>query len=251
MPNQAHLNSTGRIDTMSVRPRAFLSMWCPERGIVMGQCKNCGNKGFFLSISGLGLCDSCHPPIAVDINQRMGIINESMNLIQSSNVLKTQTHRLELLKKNLDALYKYEKKGITRGITKLLSMYDMLREETILKSVKAIMDAAIAKATAAPSAKLSVTAASKALEAITSGLQELPDNEVLLDYMHDINKYIDDAKLKSILDAANLAEFKDKTNRAIDLYKEALFFLNGIEEKDQWQLEQIAEIETRIKELSQ
>ena len=251
MPNQAHLNSTGRIDTMSVRPRAFLSMWCPEGSTVMAQCKYCGNKGFFLSVSEHGLCNACHTPVVVDINQRMSRVNESMRIIQNSKVLGTQLHRFELIQEDLNVLCEYEEKGIAHGASKLLDTLDAFREDVIANNIKAAVDSAIAKADAAPSAKQSMTAASKALLTINEGLQELPGNNELIACKHRVNKYVSDAKLNSVLDSAKLAEFKGKTNRAIDLYKEALFHLNNIDDKDQWQLEQVAEIETRIKELSQ
>lgn len=49
----------------------------------MAQCKMCGRKGFFLSVSANGLCKSCEPIVVMDVQQRGRIINDCMKLVSS------------------------------------------------------------------------------------------------------------------------------------------------------------------------
>lgn len=61
---------------------------------------------------------------------------------------------------------------------------------------------------------------------------------------------VHDKQLDSMLDAARKAEFKGQKAKAIDQYQEALYFITTDKVDDTDQQGQIAEIETKIAQLS-
>jgi len=105
----------------------------------MAQCKNCGEKGWFLRLSEFRLCNACHPHIAADIKRRMDFIfKESADIV--NHPLSTQAHRLDPIKRNIDALCEYEKKSIVNCAVELLDMYNSLHEEIIAAVAKEISE---------------------------------------------------------------------------------------------------------------
>jgi len=78
----------------------------------MAQCKMCGRKGFFLSVSKDGLCKSCESIVVMDIQQRGRIINDCIKLVNESKNMNTQLSRYDLLKEHVQALLEYEHKRI-------------------------------------------------------------------------------------------------------------------------------------------
>lgn len=107
----------------------------------MAQCKMCGQKSLFLSVSENGLCKPCDSIVVMDIQQRGRIIQDCMRLINKSKNMKTRLSRCDLLIEHAQALLEYEHKGIPTvnpSPSQLLSEYtairtQMDREESIEK----------------------------------------------------------------------------------------------------------------------
>ena len=98
----------------------------------MAQCKMCGRKGFLLSVSAIGLCKSCSPSVVMDIQQRVRIINDCMELIDTSKYMTTRLSRCNLLIEHAQALLEYEHKGIPTvnpSPSQLLSGYAAIRAQ--------------------------------------------------------------------------------------------------------------------------
>ena len=219
----------------------------------MAQCKMCGGKGFFLSVSVNGLCKSCESIVVMDIQQRGRIINDCIKLVNESKNISTQLSRYDLLREHAQALLKYEHKGIptiSPSPSQFLSEYTTKRDQIVLEGVTAEVEKALTRAEIATTPRTSINEANKALLKIQEGKKELSD-QAKLDQLEDrIRHFSHEKQLNEYLEAARKAEFKGKKKKALDQYQEALYFLRSDDIDDSLQAEKIGEIEAKILELS-
>jgi len=219
----------------------------------MAQCKRCGRKGFFLSVSENGLCESCESIVVMDIQQRGRIINDCIKLVNESKNMSTQLARYDLLREHTQVLLEYEHRGIptiSPSPSQFLSEYTTKRDQIVLEGVTAEVEKALARAEIATTPRTSINEANKALLKIREGKKELND-KAKLDQLEDrIRHFSHEKQLNEYLEAARKAEFKGKKKKALDQYQEALYFLRSDDIDDSLQAEKIGEIEAKISELS-
>lgn len=80
--------------------------------------------------------------------------------------------------------------------------------------------------------------------------KELLLNKSKLDEMEiKVRKFLHETQLNAFLEEARKAEFKGNKKKALDQYKEALYFLRNDEIDDSLQAGKIKEIEKKISEL--
>lgn len=219
----------------------------------MAQCKMCGQKGFFLSVSADGLCKSCAPIVVMDVEQRGRIINDCMELVDKSKKMDTRLHRCDLLLEHAQALLEYEHKGIptVRPLpSQLLTEYTPLHDQIVLEGVTAEIEKALAKAELAATSRTSINEANKALLKIRDGKELLHEPAKLDQIETRVRRFSHETQLNAYVEAARKAEFKGKKKNALDQYQEALYFLRNDEIDDSLQAEKIKEIEAKILELS-
>jgi len=213
----------------------------------------CGRKGFFLSVSANGLCNSCEPIVVMDVQQRGRIVNDCMKLVAESKNMKTRLSRCDLLIEHAQALLEYEHKGISTvspSPSQLLTEYTAMRDQIVLEGVTAEVEKALAKAEIAATPRTSINEANKALLKIREGKQELRDQSKLNQLEARVRRFSHETQLNAYLEAARKAEFKGQKKKALDQYQEALYFLRSDEIDDSLQVEKISEIEAKISELS-
>lgn len=219
----------------------------------MGQCKMCGRKGLFLSITANGLCKYCDTVVTMDVMNRGRVINDCMSLVAESKNMKTRLSRCDILLEHAQALQKYEHKGIptiSPSPSQLLSQYASMRDQIVLEGIKAEVEKALAKAEIATTPRTSINEANKALLKIQEGKQELRDQAKLDQLEARVRRFTHETQLNAYLEEARKAEFKGQKKKALDQYQEALYFLRSDEIDDSLQAEKIGEIEAKISELS-
>lgn len=219
----------------------------------MAQCKMCGQKGFFLSVSEDGLCKSCESIVVMDIQQRVRIINDCIKLVNESKNMSTQLSRYDLLREHAQVLLEYEHKGIptiSPAPSQFLSEYTTNRDQIVLEGVTAEVEKALARAEIAITSRTSINEANKALLKIREGKKELNDKAKLDQLEARIRHFSHEKQLNEYLEAARKAEFKGKKKKALDQYQEALYFLRSDDIDDSLQEEKIGKIEAKISELS-
>lgn len=219
----------------------------------MAECKMCGRKGLFLSVSANGLCKSCEPIVVMDVQQRGRIINDSRKLVAESKNMKTRLSRCDLLIEHAQALLEYEHKGIptvSPSPSQLLSEYTAMRNQIVLEGVTAEVEKALTKAEIAVTPRTSINEANKALLKILEGKQELRDQAKLDQLEARVRRFSHETQLNAYLEAARKAEFTGQKKKALEQYQEALYFLKTDEIDDLSQAEEISKIEAKISELT-
>ena len=80
--------------------------------------------------------------------------------------------------------------------------------------------------------------------------QELRDQAKLDQLEARVRRFSHETQLNAYLEAARKAEFKGQKKKALEQYKEALYFLKTDEIDDLSQAEEISKIEAKISELT-
>jgi len=219
----------------------------------VGQCRYCGKSGLFLSVGSDGLCAGCRPVVALDVSQRVRIVNESWKIAQQSKSLSTSLSRCDLAIQHLQHIRDtYERRGImpmTPTAEEEIAKFVWARDECVVEDVKMKVAKAKRKADVATTATARLNAYSQTLLAITEGKPEMLDSSRLEPYEVEVKRLMHTAQLSGYVEAAEKAEFKGNAKKALDQYQEALYFLKTDDVDDQLQAAEIARISTKIAEL--
>lgn len=218
----------------------------------MAQCKTCGKRGIFLSLTPSGLCQDCAPLVTMEINRRAQIIDDCVRIMKESRNLKTRVSRCDVLRQQAEALLDYERKDIPTlevSPSEVIEACKSDREELICEGVETEVKEALGKAEVITSLKKKITAAEKVLLIIQEWRAELRDPSKLDTLDSQVKKFIHKTQLDSYLEAARKAEFKGQNKKALDQYQEALYYLRTDAIDDSAQVSQIAELERKIEGL--
>jgi hypothetical protein len=219
----------------------------------MAKCKYCGRGGLFLSLNQYGLCSNCAGAISIEMNSRLRVIQESINLVKESRKLDIRLSRCDLvIKIASEIVEKFESKGITvmdPSATELLRRYKAGRDEIIKDSFEKDYQKALAKVEVSTSPKTKTSTLSKILLKIQDYKHQTSKPDVLIPLENNITQEIHQIQLDSFTDEAKKAEFKGNSKKALDKYYEALYFLKTDKIDDSKQKEFIQSIESKIKNL--
>jgi len=220
----------------------------------MAQCKYCGRKGFFLSVDANGLCKNCQPIVIMDIQQRVRILSDSINLAKNSKTFKTRLSRCDLVIEHAEALLEYEKKGIPTISplpSKLLKEFSEYHDTIIIEEAMQIFGKAQKKAEVSTSFKTIENTYVNALLKIDEVFSFLKDKNKGIELKNKLKSLIHSTKLNGFIDVAKKAEFKGQIKKAVDQYQEALYFILNDNIPDEQQKDKIQEIENKINSLSE
>lgn len=154
--------------------------------------------------------------------------------------------------RHLSVLGEYERRRIPiRGLSpsSLLAEYQQRRERILSSGIEKLVSDALARAVVSVSLNAKIREASKGLLRLES-LRNLVGSRSALDgFEAKLKAFIHSAQLSGYLDAARKAEFKGQRKKALDQYREALYFLSheGVSEKLKG--ENITEVQKRISDL--
>jgi len=219
----------------------------------MAQCKFCDRSGFLLSVNQYGLCNNCATVISFEINSKLRVIQESIDLVKTSKNLDTRLSRADLVIQLASKIVdKFESKGIMLmepSATELLRRYKEGRDEIIKDSIEEEYKKASTKSEVSTTAKTKINPLSKMLLKIQDYKSQLAKKGSLDALEQKINKDIHAIQLHFFLDDAKKAEFKGNKKKALDKYLEALYFIKTDKIDDIKQQDTILNIENKIKEL--
>jgi hypothetical protein len=215
----------------------------------MAQCKWCQRSGLFLKVNAEGICKSCVPIIQLEVKERWRVIQESGEIIAKSKNLDTKLSRIDTVIEKLSSLLKYEERQIpvTQPLpSALIAKYQQIRDNTMVGHLHELMATALAKAEVSVTPKAKIAQLSKVLLKFQEYLPKLKDPQSIAADQHTLTEKIQTIQLAEYLDLAQKAAFKGQTQKALDQYYDALYFLQHDEIDDALQQEQIQAIETKI-----
>ncbi len=211
-------------------------------------------KRLFLSVDANGLCKNCQPIVIMDIQQRVRILSDSINLAKNSKTFKTRLSRCDLVIEHAEALLEYEKKGIPTISplpSKLLKEFSEYHDTIIIEEAMQIFGKAQKKAEVSTSFKTIENTYVNALLKIDEVFSFLKDKNKGIELKNKLKSLIHSTKLNGFIDVAKKAEFKGQIKKAVDQYQEALYFILNDNIPDEQQKDKIQEIENKINSLSE
>jgi len=218
----------------------------------MAKCRYCGRSGWFMSVTENGLCTSCNPIIVRDIVQRKKDIARQAKAVNLPGKLENKVQRCDAAIRHLKVLADYERRGIPIrdfSPSSFLQECQQTRERILADGLEKLVSDGLARAEVAMTATAKIAQASHALirlrdfndQGARPGLLETLERK-LKDFLHT-------TQLNAYLEKANKAEFKGQYKKALDQFREALYFLKHDEIDDKLQAAHIGEIEKKIAEL--
>lgn len=219
----------------------------------MSKCKFCGRSGLFFSVDQYGLCNNCATAVSIEIQSKLRVIQESINLVKESKKLDTRLSRCDLvLKLTSEIVDKYESKGITvmePSATEIMRRYKQGRDEIIKDSFDQEYQKTLAKVEVSSSPKTKISTLSKILLKIQDYKTQTSEEAVLDSLEKAITQKIHKIQLDSLLEEARKAEFKGDSKKALDKCYEVLYFLRTDKVDDSQQQDLIRTFEEKIKKL--
>ncbi len=142
----------------------------------MAQCKWCGRKRIFLSITKIGLCKTCKSIIETKVHRYGRMIRYAENIVDNSNDVDERVKNCRYIVDRAKEIVKYEKKGIPT-FTPLPS--ELIRDYTI-KHDKIIMESMPEKVDESLTVAEDALTPLKRLNVVNEALQKVRDARGLL-----------------------------------------------------------------------
>lgn len=219
----------------------------------MAQCRWCDKRGFFLSIDSNGLCRDCQPLI-LEVQSRARVLEESMRLVREGKTFGTRLSRCDLVIEHAEHLAKFERKGVptvSPSPSTIVAEYRELRTRLILEEAERVAEKAREKASIASTPKAKERALAAGILKVREVAETLEDPSGVASLEQRLRREIHRVTLDGYLEAARKAEFKGNVKKAVDQYKEALFFIRNDDIDDTQQQSEMNEIEAKLKELGE
>jgi tetratricopeptide (TPR) repeat protein len=218
----------------------------------MAKCRYCGRSGWFMSVTENGLCTSCNPIIVRDIVQRKKDIAKQAKAVNLPGKFENKVHGCDAVIRHLKVLADYERRGIPiRDLSpsSFLQEYHQARERILADGLEKLVSDGLARAEVARTVAAKIIQASRAL----IRLRDFSDQGARRGHLETLERKLKDfvhtTQLNAYLENANKAEFKGQYKKALDQFREALYFLKHDEIDDKLQAAHIGEIEKKIAEL--
>jgi hypothetical protein len=177
-----------------------------------------------------------------------------MRLVREGKTFGTRLSRCDLVIEHAEHLAGFERKGVptvSPAPSAILSEYRALRTQLILEEANTVADKAREKASVASTPKARERALAAGILKMREVAGALDDPSGITPLEQRLRHEIHLVTLDGFLEAARKAEFKGNVKKAVDQYKEALFFIRNDDIDDMQQQSEILEIEAKLKELSE
>jgi len=144
----------------------------------MAQCKWCGRKGVFLSITKIGLCKTCESIIETKVPRYERKIRYSENIVDTSNEVDERVKNCRYIVERAKEIVKYEKKGIptfTPLPSELIRYYTIKHDKIIMESMPEKVDESLKIAELALTSLNSLNVVNEALQKVRDARELLKD----------------------------------------------------------------------------
>lgn len=218
----------------------------------MAACKYCGCSGWFFPLDKAGLCGTCAHLVGLEVDQRRGIIRDAAKLAEQTANPQSKLARLDVILANLEALAKFEERGIPTvegSPSEMLRSKKAERDRLLLDTAKKDIEETLAKVQAAdgPDAKLLLY--NGLLLRLGEHKTSAGDARALGELEGKVKASVYQIELNVRLEKAKKADEARDERRALSLYEEALIYLKATDMEPSARAKHAVKINGRIKEL--
>lgn len=195
--------------------------------------------------------------ILAQANRNLQIIENSKDIINKSKNFNTILSRFNVIFENIERLKKLEEEypDVTEPKPSEIEKFYLNEKEKFIKEfLLEEVEGSMKKARDIIGIKTKINIANKAIIKIIEGRKELKEEEnmeELDEKEREIKVFVHKIQLDDFLEKAKKAEFMGQKIKALNFYKEALYFLQTEEIDDSLKKKMTDEIEAKISELSE
>ena len=185
-----------------------------------------------MRISEDGLCSDCEHLVRMDIEQRTRIIEDNKRAAETTLNPASKISKLDIVVEHLDALARYERKGIKTIHDSPSAQLDRSRADLrrlVFRTAKIELKAVLKEIGRQPSPEEKVKTLSEYRLKLESYDPELRETAQMKNLEARVRDSIHRIHLNSALSEAQKAETSGMKAQALRGYKEALKFLNALE----------------------
>ena len=196
----------------------------------MAQCKLCNKKGLFITVNINGLCKSCANYIAVEVQSRLRVLDDSHRIIETSKNYKTLMTRYDVILENAKELLKYELSGIETINPKPSEIIEMAKadkEDCTINEIRTAIYKSIQKSELGSTPSGKTNPLTKCMVKILELREDLEDKTLFDEYEDNLSLYIHKTKFSIIVDEAKKLEFKENYKKALDQFQDALYYIKS------------------------
>jgi len=227
----------------------------------MAQCNWCEKKGLFLKVNQYSLCDRCSAQIMPEVQGRLRIYEESVDLIDKTKKYDIAVSRCDLIIEQLEALKLYEKKGITffkSSMNNLINQIISLKNGKINDLLKDELQSVDKKVKASATINTKVSTLNKAIMSIEEKIELLDSRgsdfenfkKELSNTISNFSNQVHEIKYCDFIENGKKAEFKENFKKALDQYLEALYIIENKQEfADTLDKKEISDLKNKVEEL--
>jgi len=202
----------------------------------MAQCKLCNKKGLFLMVNRNGLCKNCASILAVEVQSRLRVLDDSHRIVKNSKKYKTLITRYDVILENAKELLKYELAGIETINPKPSEIIEIAKadkEDCTIDEIRKTIYKAVQKSELGSTPAGKINPLTKCMAQILELRENLIDKNLFYEYEDSLNMHIHKTKFSIIMDKAKKFEFKENYKKSLDQYQEALYYIkkNGLDKE--------------------
>ncbi|MDD5630170.1 MAG: hypothetical protein PHU21_13970 [Elusimicrobia bacterium] len=194
----------------------------------MERCRYCGSMGLFFGLNKDGLCATCQHMISLEVDLRRKAIADASHRVDSTLNPQSKIAGLDLLVENIEALRKFEARGIPSvegSPSALLEEARSKRQEVVLAAAHAELQDMMAKVEKAAAWEAKRHLYATFLLRMEDYKRKLDDPSRLSDVELHVRRADHQAQLDAIMGRALAAEKEGKRPEAVRAYQEAAEFL--------------------------
>lgn len=194
----------------------------------MERCKYCGSLGLFFGLDKSGLCATCQHMISLEIGLRQKAIKDASYRVDSTLNPQSKIASLDMLVDNIEALRKYEERGIPcveGSPSAMLKDARHKRQEVVLAAAHAELQDMMAKVKQAATVEAKRQLYSTFLLRMGEYKEKLDDPSHLIDLELHVRRADHQAQLDAIMTRARDLELAGARSEAVRTYHEAAEFL--------------------------
>lgn len=219
----------------------------------MRRCKVCGCSGLFFGVDAAGLCTSCGHLLSLEIAQRTRLIEDGLRSAEQTVNPHSKIARLDETLSQLEALSKYEERGIQTLPASPAAMLVEIRarkDEVVAQAAQVDVTETLSRVqeTALPEAKVALYNA--LLLRLAEYRRRMSDPKRLGPIEEGVQSAVRRIRLNAPLERARLAEARGQREKALAAYREALAFLKSSDPERAALADRLPEIEERIRALA-
>ncbi|MEM7754281.1 MAG: hypothetical protein AAF297_01445 [Planctomycetota bacterium] len=218
----------------------------------MATCKYCAKSGVFFKVNRHGLCNRCHPIVAMNVSESKRIIDSSLELATDGKTVETRLSRLDLIEQHLRSMCDLERKGIPTfepSATRMLAELPVIRVRAVLSKLEDQFELAMSKSELATTPRGKISPIAKVIEGIEQYKDHFGEADDAAAFETRVREAHHAIQCQTMREKAERAEFKGQKKQACNAYLDLLFFLRNDDINDFEQSAVIYEVEHKIKEL--